>query len=704
MAYDFDGLLSPRSIAVVGIGSNPDGPARRVVSNLQSLGFDGGIYPVNPKHESILDLECYPSLEAIDASIDLAVIAVPAAQVIDVVRKGAEGGIKNYIILSSGFGEIGEKGRALEAELKSLAKRHGLTIMGPNCSGSINFHERKHLSFTAVLDADAFLPGPVAYIGQSGAIGAIFYSLAVKHNVGFSHLISSGNEGSLDLTDYLEYLIADPNTQIMVAYAEQIKNGRRLLELGKQARAAGKHIVVFKSGRAGAGARAAISHTGSMAANDAICSSLFRRSGIVKVRTLEELLAVCKLLLAKRALPAGRRAALLAISGGSAVMAADLAEESGFTVPSLSPDTRLRLREWLPEFASFDNPIDVTSGLFYQPEKFAKVLECLVADPGIDFVVILGAYEHRIAQRLAEDSAPVLAACQKYSAAAWIAGGPKVGKHFVDNGIPYFDNLDQCFAGLNLLVPEANSAGGSVQAKGGAAEAAAPQGSRQVLTEDQVKAKLKSFGVPVQNEEMCSTAKEAAAAAATLGFPVAMKIISSDVPHRAKVGGIALGLHSEEAVAAEFGKMIARVTERVPGAKIDGVLLQKMVPPGPELFLGMSHDPSFGRVFTFGLGGILTEALQQIAFAPLPLSIDDARALVKEVPAVRTLLSFNPGAEDALAALISRIGDWCISEGEALEELDLNPIMLDDGKPVLIDGLAVVQSAEAVPTPDLVCS
>ena len=694
MQYDFDRLLDPTSIAVVGIGARADGPARRIVANLLSLGFDGDIYPVNPKYRSILDLECYPSLEAIGAQVDLAVISVPAAQVTEVVRKGAELGIKSYIVLSSGFAEVGGEGQVLEAELKEIAQRSGLLIMGVNCSGSINFHKRKHLSFTAVFDGDQFLPGPVAYIGQSGAMGSIFYSLAVKQGIGFSHIISSGNETGLGLTDYLEYLIADPNTRVIVAYAEQVKNGRRLLELGKRAKAAGKHIVVFKSARAAAGARAAISHTGSMAANDAICSSLFRKAGIVKVRTLEELVAVCKLLLAKRPLPAGRRVAILAISGGSAVIAADLAEESGFAVPSLSADTKVRLREWLPEFASFDNPIDVTSGLFYQPEKFAKVLECLVADPGIDLTVILGAYEHQIAQRLAEESAPVLAACQKYSAAAWIAGGSKVGKHFAAAGIPYFDNLAQCFEALNLIVPPDHGAGADVSAK---ADAAPKEGHRQVLTEDLVKAKLKSFGVPVLDEIVSTSAKEASAAARAIGFPVALKVISPDIPHRAKVGGIALGLHNEEAVVAEFGRMLERVRERAPTATVDAVVVQKMLQPGPELFLGMSRDASFGRVLTFGLGGILTEALQQITFAPLPVTLDDARELVTEIPAVRTLLSFNRGAEDALAEVISRVSDWCVTQGEALEELDLNPIMLDEGKPVLIDGLAVIKTSESVP-------
>ena len=704
MHHDFDRLLDPTSIAVVGIGSRPDGPARRIVANLLSLGFAGGIYPVNPKYENILELQCYPSLEAIDAQVDLAIISVPAAHVAAVIRKGAQLGIKSYIVLSSGFAEAGGEGHALEAELKNMAIHHGLLIMGVNCSGSINFHKRKHLSFTAVFDGDEFLPGPVAYIGQSGAMGSIFYSLAVKQGVGFSHIISSGNETALGLTDYLEYLIDDPNTRVIVAYAEQVKNGRRLLELGRRAKAAGKHIVVFKSARAAAGARAAISHTGSMAANDAICASLFRKAGIVKVRTLEELLAVCKLLLARRPLPTGRRAAILAISGGTAVIAADLAEESGFAVPSLSCDTKARLRQWLPEFASSDNPVDVTSGLFYQPEKFAKVLECLAADPGIDLTVILGAYEHQIAQRLAEESAPVLAACPKYSAAAWIAGGPKVRKHFAAGGIPYFDNLAQCFEALNLIVPADNGAGAGAQVKGEGGDAARKPGHQQVLTEDLVKAQLKSFGVPVLDEIVSTSAQAAAAAARTIGFPVALKVISPAIPHRAKVGGIALGLHSEAAVAAEFDRMLERVRQRAPTAAVDAVLVQKMLQPGPELFLGMSLDPSFGRVLTFGLGGILTEALQQITFAPLPVTLDQARELVTEIPAVRALLSFNRGAADALAQVISRVSDWCVTQGEALEELDLNPIMLDEGRPVLVDGLAVVRTSESVPAVDQVNS
>ena len=694
MAYDFDRLLNPSSIAVVGIGARPSGPARRIVANLLSLGYEGELYPINPKYETILDRKCYSSLEAIGAPVDLAIISVPAVDVADMLRRGAALGIKNYMIISSGFAEMGGEGHALEAELKEIAAQNELLIMGANCAGSINFHAKKHLSFTAVFEGDAFLAGPVAYIGQSGAMGPIFYSMAVKQGIGFSHIISSGNETTHGLTDFVEYLVDDPNTKVIVAYAEQLKNGRRLLELGRKAKAAGKHIVVFKSARASAGARAAISHTGSMAGNDAICAALFRRTGIVKVRTLEELVSVCKLLLAKRPLPTGRRTAILAISGGTAVIAADLVEESGFAVPRLHLDTRERLKEWLPEFASFDNPIDVTSGLFYQPDKFAKVLECLTEDPGIDQLVVFGAYKHAIGQALAEASAKVLAAHPKYSVAAWISGGPEVAKYFTDAGVPYFDNFAQCFEALNLIVPADEGVKG--EGKGGA-HAAPKDAQQEVLTEDVVKAQLKSFGVPVLDEAVASSAGQAADAARKVGFPVALKVISPDIPHRAKVGGIALGLYSEDAVAAEFDRMLARVRARVPAATVESVIVQKMVQPGPELFLGMSHDPSFGRVLTFGLGGILTEALQQISFTPLPVSLDDARQLVKEVPAVKALLSFNPGAEDALAEVIARVSDWCVSKGEGLMELDLNPIMLDEGKPVLIDGLAVVHHAETAP-------
>lgn len=694
MTYDFDCLLDPSSIAVVGIGARPSGPARRIVANLLSLGYEGDLYPINPKYETILDQKCYPSLEAIGAPVDMAIISVPAVDVPDMLRRGAALGIKNYMIISSGFAEVGGEGHVLEGELKDIASEHELLIMGANCAGSINFHKKKHLSFTAVFEGDEFLAGPVAYIGQSGAMGPIFYSMAVKQGIGFSHIISSGNETTHGLTDFVEHLVDDPNTKVIVAYAEQLKNGRKLLELGKKARAAGKHIVVFKSARASAGARAAISHTGSMAGNDAICSSLFRRTGIVKVRTLEELVAVCKLLLATRPLPTGRRTAILAISGGTAVIAADLVEESGFSVPNLHPNTKERLKEWLPEFASFDNPIDVTSGLFYQPDKFAKVLECLVDDPGIDQVVVFGAYKHAIGQALAEASAKVLATCPKYSVAAWISGGPEVSRHFTVAGVPYFDNFAQCFEALNQILPPDD---GAKAGKGYAGHAPVRNVYQEVLTEDVVKAQLKSFGVSVLDELVASSAREASDAARKVGFPVAIKVISPDIPHRAKVGGIALGLHSEDAVAAEFDRMLARVRERVPGATVDSVIVQKMVAPGPELFLGMSHDPSFGRVLTFGLGGILTEALQQITFAPLPVTLDDARQLVKEVPAVKALLSFNPGAEESLAEVISRVSDWCISKGEGLKELDLNPIMLDEGKPVLIDGLAVVGSAETAP-------
>jgi len=688
---ELEGLLDPRSVAIVGVGAGSDGMANRLMRNLLSLGFKGPVFPVTDRYESILDVPCVRDLESIGEPVDLVIVAVAATGVLDVVARGARLGIRNYIILTSGFGEVGDEGPRMDHDLRDLAARENLNVMGPNCAGSINFHSRTHLSFTAMLEGEDFVPGPVAIVGQSGGLATVFYSLAVRHGIGFSHLISSGNESVLNLANYLDYLIADPHTRIIVAYAEQIRDGRHMIELGNRAKAAGKHIIVLKAARGRAGARAALSHTGSIAGNDAVTSAMFRRAGIVKVRTLNEAASVCKALLARFPLPTGRKAALLAISGGSAVMAADLANENGFEVPALSARTRERLREWMPDFASFENPIDVTPGLFYRPDKFAKVLECLVEDPGIDLVVVLGAYQHEIAQKLAEGASTILAGSGKYAAAAWVAGGPEVESHFARHQIPFFDNFAQCFEALDLVVPPSHPCHAGAAAGDGTDNASSR--SATVLTEDVVKTRLKAIGVPVLSETVVGSADDAAAAAEKIGYPVAMKIISPDVPHRAKVGGLALGLHSKDAVAAEYLAMVERVRQRVPSAAITGVLVQQMVQPGPELFLGMSHDPSFGRIMTIGLGGILAEDLDQVTFVPVPVTQQQARNALDEIPAVRTLLSFNPGSAVAMAELIAKVGDWCDAQGDRLRELDLNPVMLDAGKPVLIDGLAIMAEA-----------
>jgi acyl-CoA synthetase (NDP forming) len=685
---DLSGLLHPKSIVVFGASTREDSLIQRFFRNVKRIGYSGAIFGVNPFHVGEIDgHQVVAHVSGLPYAPDAAIIAVPASRVVEAMESAAAIGVKNYVVITSGFREIGSDGARLEDAIVELSKREGLCVSGPNCVGNVSLHDRATTSISTVFESNPFVPGEVALVGQSGGIVAITYSLGVAEGVGFSHVITSGNEAVLDVSQFATYLLDDPHTKVICVYVENFKDGRRLLEVASLARRVGKHIVVMKGGRRGAAAKAALSHTGAIATDDAIVSDLFELAGIVKADSPTELLAAAKMLIRNTRVPHSRRVVVVGASGGLAVLAADMAEAAGLELPVLQDDTMIQLQTLLPSYASYRNPVDLTPSVFSDASRIAPVIATAAADPGCDALAIVSFSGDHLSLRMAEAVAPVMAG-RPFSFAVWLASTPEIHGIFDRFGVACIADPDIAFQMLGRLIAA------------GAAPALRPTDTAQrwvayptdsdrrvVLTEDKIGAQLSEAGLAVARSVMAHSTAEAIAAAARLGYPVALKAISRDLPHRASVGGVALALSSDIAVEAAYIAIVQRLHSELPDASLEGCLVQEML-NGVEVLIGIVIDRAFGPVITVGVGGSMVEVVRQARFAPLPVSSATATQLVDGVSAFHRLLS-GPQRHQ-LALYVTAVSEWWEPHADSLLELDLNPVIVTDAGPIAADALCVM--------------
>lgn len=679
-----DAVLNPRSIALIGASPKPTSPARNVLRNLDALGFAGTVVAVNPGYSEVLGRPCIPSIADLREPADVAVVMLPAPAVAAAVDAAGNAGVRGAVVLTSDFAEGGREGRAYQRQLAATARRHAMALVGPNCMGNVSFHGRASTSFTMLFDTEPVRPGDVAVISQSGGIGAGIYALGVQSGLGFSYVISSGNESVLDLVDYVDYLVGDPHTRVICAYAEQIKRGRALLDAALRVRAAGKHLVVLKGGRGKTAARAAVSHTAAIATDDGVAADLFAEFGVVKVNTPADVVGVAQYLTSSKPVPRGNRVAVVTNTGGTAVLATDLAEEAGLSLPGLAAATRARLRAQLPPFAAVRNPVDLTGAIFNQTDKLGEVVDALTDDGGVDAVVLLGVLRATGSRAFAETMAPLLSTGPMPALGAWFAGGEDVATIFRAAGLAVYADPRLAMESLRRLVranPE--TLPDSVQA----ASPVGP-GPRRTITEDAVKRHLRAFGIEVPAEALAASADEARTVSRRTGLPAVVKIVSPDIPHRARLGLIELGLVSEDAVAESAGRLLQRASEVAPGARDVAVLVQRMVAVRDEVLIGISRDPAFGPLLTIGAGGTDVEELGAVVRTLLPLTPGGERVLVRRLA---TLAPLPPVALRQLEQFLKRLGRWWSACEAGIEELDLNPVVWTGSRLVVVDALAVVR-------------
>lgn len=698
-------LFYPRAVAVVG-ASPKGGYGLRVVTSLASLGYAGAIYPVNPNYATIADLPAYPDLGALPGPVDAVAIAVPARAVLGVVRQAIAAGARGGVAYGSGFAEEGADGQALQAELRAVCGAH-FPLIGPNCLGVMSYLGGAAL--WAIPLATARRAGAVGLVAQSGNMALTL--MASSRGLHLAHAVSVGNQAVVDAVDVMDFYLAEPGIRVIAAVIEGLADVAKFRRVAARAAERNVPIVALKLGRSEQASRAAVAHTGSLTGADRLYDALFAQYGVIRVDDLEELMETAKLLAADRR-PAGPGLGVFASSGGECGLIADMAAAGGVTLPDLPPAAREALRGILPPFANPLNPLDITASGWGNRAIYGEVAATLAAIPGVDLVACIG--------DTTRHSGPL-------AATGWdkMIAGLADARARTDKPIALINTLtDVAYELTDALAEQGlihlSGARNAARAIGHAGRYARWRQGQRVLrdsvavdtarrdhalallptagsggvAESASKELLRCYGIPVPVGGLAGSVEEALTLARSIGYPVVLKIEADGVHHKTEVGGVALGIVSDDQLRAEYVALLARVAARAPGARLRGVLVERMASGLVELIVGGRNDPVFGPVVVAGLGGVLAEALQDVTTRLAPVEADEALAMLGELRGAALLGPFRGRAAVDLAAaaeVIARVSRLLVELPE-VRELDLNPVLVGaegDGC-VAVDGLAVV--------------
>src|SRR6266540_232347 len=689
---DLAPLLKPSSVAVLGASQRMN-RATRVVANLQRFGYAGPIFPVNPKYDEVLGLKCYADLASTPQPADSVVVAIPAEHIPAALEEAAEAGVRAAVVLSSGFAEAGPAGRERQAALERLAKERGLLICGPNCYGAFNIRLRS-ATFSGDMP-EPLLAGDVALISQSGGFSTMIAErLMPQRGVGFSYLISCGNQAGLTVEDYMEYLVDDQDTQVIGAFVEGFKQPDKLREVAARAAAKRKPLVVMKVGRSENARQATLSHTGVLAGTPQIIEATLKQLGIVQVSSLNEMVETLALMSAAKDYDGGWRVVVTTGSGGECGHAADAADQAGIELPPLSTSTIQKLKRALPDFANPRNPLDGTGAMYENVELFPYMVRTLLEADGFDILAInLNADPPRPNGRApARGFSRALSAELKngthrlvlcFSSAIGGALDGETLKTLAESGIPYLQGTETAMQTITSLrryrLHLQRRAHASIGTPPRSDGRGSWQGRRGALSTMAARGLLAEFGIPVVETLAAADAEQAVAAAERLGYPVALKIDSPDVAHKSDVGGVRLGCADARSVRDAFEQMLDEVHRHLPAARIDGAVVQPMAAGGVETILGVQIDPLFGPAIVFGLGGIFVEVLGDVSIRVPPISADDALEMICEVRGSALLHGVRgraPADVGALANAIVSLAALASAHRDSLRALDINPLLV----------------------------
>ena len=676
-----DRMLNPRSIAVVGATPRMQYGGRFLAAAMGSMERGVNVYPVNPRYEEVQGLQAYPSVSALPEAPDVVGIVVPYHAVLDTLRESHEKGAKSAIVISAGFSERGvDDRRDLQGELGRFAQESGMRVSGPNCLGLANLKD--DIWASASSRGAAGLSGPIGLVCQSGASAfGPFLNRAVDEGIGFTYIVSTGNEADLDFCDFARYLLDDDDTKVIAGFVEGFKDGRKFVAVARLAAERGKPIVLIKIGRSELGTRAAGSHTAALTGVDARYDAVFEQYGVIRVQDYDDLLQVSNLM-ARCQRPPSRGVAVVSHSGGISSLTADMFGQAGLDLPPLSDTARDGINDILKGFGWAANPSDVTG--FANSDDFPAIMSYMADDENVGALVVASAgadpqATQVIAQR--DDS-------DKPVAFLWTGTrGAQSGLPLLRQaGIPVFYVPDKLAAGVRYLndyhdwrerrlsrgfadVPEPTDE----------QKAAAEALNGGALSEYDSKALIRAFGTPTTREELAGDTDAAVAAAERLGYPVALKVNSADILHKTEAGAIRLGLADADAVRAAFAEVVANAGAYDANARIDGVVVQEMVSGGVETIVGVSYDEQLGPFLLFGSGGVLVEVYNDVALRRCPITREDALEMIDEVKGARLLRGFRgspPADVDALADTLVRVSQMAAQLDGSLGELDINPLMV----------------------------
>lgn len=696
-------FFEARGIAVIGASDEVTKIGGRPVHMLIKYGYAGPVYPINPKGGTIQGLPAYASVRDTPTAPELAILAVPAGATPAALRDCAARGVKAAIVLSSGFVEAGPEGAALQAELVEIARAHGMRVLGPNCLGAVNVAKRLVGSFSIALEENMPPAGHVGIVSQSGNVGSHTMQSVARRGMGVSRFIATGNEADVDVADGIAALAEDADTRIILCCMETCRHAGKLIEALRMARARGKPVIVLKIGSTEKGQAAAASHTGALTGSDAVIDAVFRRHGVLRVRSVEALIDIghaASLLLPHR-LPTNDAVTLVAASGGFGIMMADAMSEAGLDLPALAADTQARIRAAVPT-ASTGNPVDASAQMSSRPDILLKLLTALLDDPAggsLALFMSLSLYNTRLRGIYLEALAQVRER-HPDRLLMIISQGPGDAIAQINAlGIPVFSSIDAAATGLAGLV----RLGRLTAAETPAAHLpeAAPVDPAVFRNEFHAKQALGQAGIDVPREVVAADAEAAVRAAESIGYPVVLKIASEDVAHKTEAGGVALDLRDADAVRAAHGRILANVARHAPHARIDGVLVAPMVRGGTEMIAGISQDPVFGPIVMVGMGGIYAEVLQDVAVQAAPVSEDEALAMIRSLKMFPILDGARGQARADIAAAarsVARLSEFAFRHRDEVAEIDMNPILVrPEGQGVVVlDALMIPRAAPAL--------
>lgn len=697
-----EGLIRPKSIAIIGASSHPGKIGYSVVQNLIQGGYQGKLYPINPTANEILGIKAYPTISSVPVDIDAAIITIPAKQVLEVTEECGKKGVKGLMIISSGFSEIGQKD--LEYDLVKTAKQYGTRILGPNIVGVLSNTNKMCASFAGTLP----LPGKAALISQSGALLVAIDASTFIRGIGFNELVSIGNMSDVNFADLIGWFDEDEMTNCIALYMESINNGQNFIETCRKSK---KPIIVLKAGSSERGAAAAASHTGSLVGVSKIYSAAFEQAGVIQASDVNNLFDRTLALTLQPPMP-GDHLAILTNGGGVGVLAADAAERFGIPVPVIPKEIQDNLKNYMPEYGSAKNPVDLTGMADY--ERFYQTSRLTFSHSWVDGLIVLicetqlldpmeivqGIY--RAIEETGIKDKPV---------AISVVGGDRAQnatRWLVNHGIPAYNSPDLAvnaiaalrdYARFHEMPYEISESYDEIDSKTARSviEFARDQG-RVALTEIESKQIFTAYQLPVTRTCLAKTEEEAIALAHEVGFPVVMKIVSPDILHKSDAGGVKVNIKNDKAAREAYRTILKNACEYKSEADIQGVAVQEMAPSGTEVIIGSVNDPTFGPTIMFGLGGIFVEALKDVTFRVAPVSVRQAEKMLDEIrsaPILRGTRGEAPRDRKALAGIIYRYSHMIYDLGDEIFETDANPCLVyEEGKEIRIVDARIILKKE----------
>jgi acetyltransferase len=708
MERSLERVFNPRSVAVIGASEVPGKASERRTRSLLEGGYTGDVYLINPKRSELFGRKAYPDIKEVDREVDLVMIVVPPKFLVPAVADSAQMGAKGVIIITAGLGETGEDGKRIEAEILDAAAETGTYVIGPNCSGMFSASAGVNM-----LGVPRLQKGPISVLAQSGNVIDSLTHYAGMRGLGFSKIISLGNAIGVSFPEYIEYLKDDPHTKVIMTYLEGIKDGNRLVRVVRET-VTQKPVIALKVGRSGAGARAAASHTGSLAGDDLIVEAAFRQAGIVRVSNVDELFDMAEVF-SNCPLPAGNRVAILSEGGGDNSIAADNAEVYGMQVPVLAEETQERIKPFLLKGMPASNPIDYGGTAEENPAMITECAKVCMQSEQVDGLYItgfFGGFKDIIAPHVAkieeQTSRDLAELVKKYGKplfmhTSFARGQIRSLDILRQAGIPVMESSQrsiQCMSALmhfaiqqkkisRMRLPESTAqerpAVKALFAKTKAAD-------RSNLLETDSRDLLAEYGLDLPAALLAANAAEAKRAAREIGYPLAMKVVAPDIVHKSDAGGIKLNLKDEAAVERAFAEIMAGAAKITAKDRVLGALISPMVPEGRECIIGMIRDPQFGPVIMFGLGGIFVEVLKDVAFRVAPLTAEDIDEMIQEIKGFKLLTGVRGESPKDIRALKNILGKLSAiaTDNPEIEEFDLNPVIVHQQGASIVDSRVIL--------------